>query len=126
MQFTIGLPKSLSASTNLESAFETLDYLAITGLSDWQASKAYATLTGKKTMCTPRISFRSCDVRACDSGRLTHEIRPQTVPSISFRLDFLFFCPHYVFLKNSRYSDASVAYRRFLFFFRTTYVFSRY
>ena len=54
----------------------------------------------------------SCDVRACDSGRLTDEIRTQTVPPISFRLDFPFFCPLYVFLKNSRYSDASVAYRR--------------
>ena len=59
----------------------------------------------------------TCDVRACDSGRLTHEIRPQTVPSISFRLDFHFFCPLYVFLKNSRYSDASVAYRRVPKFF---------
>ena len=41
------------------------------------------------------------DVRACDSGRLTDEIRPQTVPSISFRPDFPFFCPPYVFVKNS-------------------------
>ena len=56
-------------------------------------------------------------MRACDSGRLTDEIRPQTVPSISFRLDFPFFCPLYVFLKNSRYSDASVAYRRVPYFF---------
>ena len=38
------------------------------------------------------------------------------MPSISFRLDFPFFCPLYVFLKNSRYSDASVAYRRVPYF----------
>ena len=65
----------------------------------------------------PGVAWRSCDVRACDSGRLTHEIRPQTVPLISFRLDFHFFCPIYVFLKDSRYSDASVAYRRVPYFF---------
>ena len=39
------------------------------------------------------------------------------MPSISFRLDFPFFCPLYVLLKNSRYSDASVAYRRVPYFF---------
>ena len=33
----------------------------------------------------------SSDVRACDSGRLTDGIRPQTVLYISFRLDFPFF-----------------------------------
>ena len=50
----MGFPRSLSISTNLESLLETLDDLAVTILSDWQASKAYATLTGKKTMCTPK------------------------------------------------------------------------
>ena len=48
----MGLPKSLSTSTNLESVLEPLHDLAVTSLSDWQASKAYATLTGKKTMCS--------------------------------------------------------------------------
>ena len=44
----------MSASTNLESVLELLDDLAVTSLSDWQASKAYATLTGKKTMHTQK------------------------------------------------------------------------
>ena len=52
VQFIMGLPKSLSTSTNLESVLEPLHDLAVTGLSDWQASKAYATLTGKKAMCS--------------------------------------------------------------------------
>ena len=53
VQFIMGSAKLLSALTNLESVLETLDDLAVTSLGDWQASKAYATLTGNKKMCTP-------------------------------------------------------------------------
>ena len=58
VQFRMCLPKSLLASGSLESVLEALEDLAVTSLSDWQASRAYATLTGKKTMCTPKELIR--------------------------------------------------------------------
>ena len=50
----MGLPKSLSTSTNLESLLETLHHLAVTSLSDRQAAKGFATLMGRKAMCTQK------------------------------------------------------------------------
>ena len=51
VQFIMGLPKLVLALTNLESVLEALGDLPVTSLSDCQASKTYATLTGKKIMC---------------------------------------------------------------------------
>ena len=54
VQFIMGLTKQLSSLTNLESALEGVDDLAVTSLTNWQASKAFATVTGKKAMCPPK------------------------------------------------------------------------